>query len=287
MVNEPDTTPIHKQYAQRFSADLEINRKEQDELSAQIAELEARLKQLKADENWLCGVQGALPAAGAGKAAERVAAQAVRSPATKTAKTATAKTAAAPAASAAEPVAGSVPKPRQAKKAAGATRARKATPAKKASGTAATGTKAKAAPRKPATTAAKTATTAAPAAAGATTTAATATTAAAAAKKDTGTKSPQAEPPLRELVLALLVGAAEPRLVSEVSTELAQAHPGRPASTQVVRNTLETLAKKNLIEKEHKQGSVMYSAPRPATTEPVAAAATATGTKDEKEPVKV
>ncbi|MGW6937421.1 hypothetical protein ACWGF3_00115 [Streptomyces xanthophaeus] len=285
MVNEPDTTPIHKQYAQRFSADLEINRKEQDELSAQIAELEARLKQLKADENWLCGVQGALPAAGAGKAAERVAAQAVRSPATKTAKTATAKTAAA--ASAAEPVAGSVPKPRQAKKAAGATRARKATPAKKASGTAATGTKAKAAPRKPATTAAKTATTAAPAAAGATTTAATATTAAAAAKKDTGTKSPQAEPPLRELVLALLVGAAEPRLVSEVSTELAQAHPGRPASTQVVRNTLETLAKKNLIEKEHKQGSVMYSAPRPATTEPVAAAATATGTKDEKEPVKV
>ncbi|MGW7134977.1 hypothetical protein [Streptomyces xanthophaeus] len=287
MVNEPDTTPIHKQYAQRFSADLEINRKEQDELSAQIAELEARLKQLKADENWLCGVQGALPAAGAGKAAERVAAQAVRSPATKTAKTATAKTAAAPAASAAEPVAGSVPKPRQAKKAAGATRARKATPAKKASGTAATGTKAKAAPRKPATTAAKTATTAAPAAAGSTTTAATATTAAAAAKKDTGTKSPQAEPPLRELVLALLVGAAEPRLVSEVSTELAQAHPGRPASTQVVRNTLETLAKKNLIEKEHKQGSVMYSAPRPATTEPVAAAATATGTKDEKEPVKV
>ncbi|WP_405715269.1 hypothetical protein OG264_36930 [Streptomyces xanthophaeus] len=289
MVNEPDTTPIHKQYAQRFSADLEINRKEQDELSAQIAELEARLKQLKADENWLCGVQGALPAAGAGKAAERVAAQAVRSPAAKTAKTATAKTAAAPAASAAEPVAGSVPKPRQAKKAAGATRARKATPAKKASGTAATGTKAKAAPRKPATTAAKTATTAAPAAAGATTTAATATTAAAAAaaKKDTGTKSPQAEPPLRELVLALLVGAAEPRLVSEVSTELAQAHPGRPASTQVVRNTLETLAKKNLIEKEHKQGSVMYSAPRPATTEPVAAAATATGTKDEKEPVKV
>ncbi|MGW6860615.1 hypothetical protein [Streptomyces xanthophaeus] len=291
MVNEPDTTPIHKQYAQRFSADLEINRKEQDELSAQIAELEARLKQLKADENWLCGVQGALPAAGAGKAAERVAAQAVRSPATKTAKTATAKSAAAPAASAAEPVAGSVPKPRQAKKAAGATRARKATPAKKASGTAATGTKAKAAPRKPATTAAKTATTAAPAAAGAPTTAATATTApapaAAAAKKDTGTKSPQAEPPLRELVLALLVGAAEPRLVSEVSTELAQAHPGRPASTQVVRNTLETLAKKNLIEKEHKQGSVMYSAPRPATTEPVAAATTATGTKDEKEPVKV
>ncbi|MFG2749980.1 hypothetical protein [Streptomyces xanthophaeus] len=292
MVNEPDTTPIHKQYAQRFSADLEINRKEQDELSAQIAELEARLKQLKADENWLCGVQGALPAAGAGKAAERVAAQAVRSPATKTAKTATAKSAAAPTASAAEPVAGSVPKPRQAKKAAGTTRARKATPAKKASGTAATGTKAKAAPRKPATTAAKTATTAAPAAAGATTTAATttattATPAAAAAKKDTGTKSPQAEPPLRELVLALLVGAAEPRLVSEVSTELAQAHPGRPASTQVVRNTLETLAKKNLIEKEHKQGSVMYSAPRPATTEPVAAATTATGTKDEKEPVKV
>ncbi|MEU9105612.1 hypothetical protein AB0D54_14765 [Streptomyces xanthophaeus] len=291
MVNEPDTTPIHKQYAQRFSADLEINRKEQDELSAQIAELEARLKQLKADENWLCGVQGALPAAGAGKAAERVAAQAVRSPAAKTAKTATAKSAAVPAASAAEPVTGTVPQPRQAKKAAGATRARKATPAKKASGTAAAGTKAKAATRKPATTAAKTAPTATPAATPAASTAATPSATAAAttvaAKKDTGTKSPQAEPPLRELVLALLVGAAEPRLVSEVSTELAQAHPGRPASTQVVRNTLETLAKKNLIEKEHKQGSVMYSAPRPAANEPVATAAAATATKDEKEPVKV
>ncbi|WP_412079645.1 hypothetical protein ACLF6K_39715 (plasmid) [Streptomyces xanthophaeus] len=249
MIDEPDTTPIHKQYAQRFSADLETNRKEQEVLSAQITELEARLKQLKADESWLCGMQGALPAPASDTAAAgQEAPQPVQSPA-------------------GTPAAGVVPQPRRAKKSTGAARTRKTTQARKASGTpAASGAKTKTVARKPA----------APAKA-----------AKPAAEKSAGTDTVKGEPPLRELVLALLVGAAEPRMVGEVTTELAQAHPGRSASTQVVRNTLEALAKKSLVEKERKQGSVMYSAPRPAVSEPVSEAAPTTGTADEKEPVQV
>lgn len=57
-------------------------------------------------------------------------------------------------------------------------------------------------------------------------------------------------------------------MVSEVTTALAEAHPERAASTQVVRNTLETLAKKGVIDKEHRQGSVMYTAHQPPAGEP-------------------
>ncbi|MET9466137.1 hypothetical protein ABZY44_15330 [Streptomyces sp. NPDC006544] len=261
MADESDTTPIHSRYAQRFAADLDVNRKEQESLAAQITELEARLKQLKSDESWLSGMQGTLaPAAEA---------TATRSPAAKPAATPVAVPGATP---------GVVPKPRQAKKAAvGTSRAKKATPAKKAGRTTAApvtevkaqAVKAKQAPRKADTTTAGKATSPAPA---------------------------KTEPPLRELVLALLVGAAEPRLVNEITAELAQAHPGRPASTQVVRNTLEALTKKGAIEKEHKQGSVMYTAtatapastpagtPAPAAAEVGAAAADVTA---EKPAVKV
>ncbi|MGR4878183.1 hypothetical protein ACIPUC_01940 [Streptomyces sp. LARHCF249] len=228
MANEPETTPIHDVYAQRFAADLETNRKEQDAVSSQIAELEVRLKQLKEDESWLCGVQGALPAA----VADATAAQ---SPAQDTGPV--------PPASAEAAAAGTVPKPRQGRKATGGTaRDKKATRAKNPSGGPSAGVKAKTTARKPA--AAGSQKTAEPAAGKA------------------------AEPPLRELVLALLVSAGEPRMVSEVATELTQAHPARPASAQVVRNTLEALAKKGSVEKEHRQGSVMYTASPPAAAEP-------------------
>ncbi|WP_328929701.1 hypothetical protein OG429_37405 [Streptomyces sp. NBC_00190] len=238
MANDPDTTPIHNVYAQRFAADLETNRKEQDQVSAQITELEERLKQLKADESWLHGMQGSLPPAADGAVASggQVAPQPGQSPAHDTA---------------------TVPPPRKARKATGRAAGRKAAQPRKTSGVASSA-KAK-------------------------TTAATAAT----AKKTTEAKTGKtAEPPLRELVLALLVSAAEPRMVSEVTTELAQAHPGRPASGQVVRNALEALARKNLIEKEHKQGSVMYSAPvQPAVGEQLSTAAPATDTTDEREAV--
>ncbi|MBT2468139.1 hypothetical protein J7E97_09670 [Streptomyces sp. ISL-66] len=287
MADESDTTPIHSLYAQRFAADLEINRKEQESLSVQITELEARLKQLKSDESWLSGMQGTLaPTDGT----------APRSPAA--APAADSATVPAPKA-----VRGAVPKPRQAKKAAaGTSRTKKAAPAKKAATANAAGTEAKAqvaevqvaraqvtkaqaakaepakaqvakakpAPRKTASTTAATA------------------TAAEKAEKGAPVAAGRTEPPLRELILTLLVGAAEPRLVNEITTELAQAHPGRPASTQVVRNTLEALTKKGAIEKEHKQGSVMYTAPAPGGT-PVPEAPTPAPAEvaDEKAAVKV
>lgn len=244
MANEPETTPIHNLYAQRFAADLETNRKEQEVVSSQIAELEVRLKQLKEDESWLCGIQGALPAA----AAEATAAQ---SPAE--------DTAALPTASAEAAVAGTVPKPRRARQASsGTARGKKATQPKNPSGGVPADAKAKAktTTRKPAT---------------------------ASAPKATEPAAPKAaEPPLRELVLALLVSAGEPRLVSEVATELAQAHPARPASTQVVRNTLEALVKKGAVEKEHKQGSVMYTVPQPSAAEPTGEAVPASDATEEK-----
>ncbi|MFE2251976.1 hypothetical protein [Streptomyces lavendulae] len=296
MANESDTTPIHNVYAQRFAADLETNRKEQELVSVQITELEVRLAQLKSDENWLLGIQGTLPsdaererAAAAPPAAPPpltpappAGAPPPPAPADDTRDAPAAP--ATPAASATGPASGGVPKPRQARKATGTTsRARTAAPAKKAS--AAAPADAKADVKADAKTSPKTspkAVTKAATKAKATTRKAAAPKPPAAAtvsepkadKADRARKTGKAaEPPLRELVLALLVGAAEPRLVSEVASALVEAHPGRPTSTQVVRNALEALAKKGSIEKEHKQGSVMYTAPRPAAPEPAPAPA--------------
>ncbi|MFD3679786.1 hypothetical protein [Streptomyces sp. NPDC058613] len=282
MANEPDTTPIRSLYAQRFAVDLETNRKEQEAASARIAELDARLQQLKADESWLCGMQGALPpgsegaaSAAADGAGGHLPAQPVRTPAI--------VTAALSAATVGAPAKEAVPRPRRARKATGgATVAKKAARPKKAPAAAAAPT----VPAVPAVPAAST-TAAAPAKAAK---AAVRKPAAAAGKADPATATTAAapapatttEPPLRELVLALLVGAAEPRMVSEVTSAMAEAHPGRPASTQVVRNTLETLARKGAVEKENKQGSVMYTAPRPAPNESAADAAAASATVEGK-----
>ncbi|MFF7498687.1 hypothetical protein ACFZBM_04500 [Streptomyces lavendulae] len=268
MANESDTTPIHNVYAQRFAADLETNRKEQELVSVQITELEVRLAQLKSDENWLLGIQGTLPSEAE---KERAAAAPATAPADDTRDAPEAPVT--PAASATGPASGGVPKPRQARKATGTTsRARTATPAKKASAAAPAGTKAdvKAESKAGAKTSPKAVTKAR-----ATTRKSAATVSEPKADKadKAGKTGRAAEPPLRELVLALLVGAAEPRLVSEVASALIEAHPGRPTSTQVVRNALEALAKKGSIEKEHKQGSVMYTAPRPAAPEPAPAQA--------------
>ncbi|MET9604232.1 hypothetical protein ABZZ17_04095 [Streptomyces sp. NPDC006512] len=257
MADESDTTPIHSLYAERFAADLETNRKEQEDVSARIAELDARLKQLKADEDWLTGVQGAVPPGGVAGGAPAVGGRAPL-PLPEEA-----------------PLSRAVPKPRQAKKAPGtATRAKKAAPAaRKASGATATATKPKAAaaPAKatPVTKPKAAATKAAPATAAKAAPAAAEKAAPAvekAAEPAPAKPVKPAEPPLRELVLAFLTGAAEPRMVSEVSAELAAG--GRTTSTQVVRNTLEGLAKKGLVEKEHKQGSVMYTALKPSADQP-------------------
>ncbi|THA68664.1 hypothetical protein E6P78_13465 [Streptomyces sp. A0958] len=51
---------VQKVYAERLAADLAANRSEQEDLTAQIAELRARLERRRKDESWLTGVQTTL-----------------------------------------------------------------------------------------------------------------------------------------------------------------------------------------------------------------------------------
>ncbi|WP_331732836.1 hypothetical protein [Streptomyces sp. NBC_01718] len=78
-----------------------------------------------------------------------------------------------------------------------------------------------------------------------------------------------AEPSLSELVLGLLlVHTGEPRITREVHADLEAAHPKRATTIQTVRNILDGLANTGVIEKERKQGSAMYTAPKPAEVTP-------------------
>ncbi len=66
-------------------------------------------------------------------------------------------------------------------------------------------------------------------------------------------------PLLKDLLLDLLKGHVEPRHAAELREELLARHPERVPTPQVVRNTLEGLVAKGLVER-HKQGrSVMYT----------------------------
>ncbi|MFD3546716.1 hypothetical protein ACFWUW_14090 [Streptomyces sp. NPDC058655] len=226
MAHELEAVPIHNLYAQRFAADLEANRLEQAGLTTQISELSARLAQLKSDEGWLRGLQDTL--------------------------TPTPPEAAAPDAPS---VVSAVPPPRRRKKPAATTpaRVRKTTPSR---------TQTQTPTAKDSATPAS-ATAAAPTSATGRTTRKAAT--AAAEKAAEVTSAQAAVPPLRELVLDLLAAATEPRMVGEIASALGRANPGRPVSVQAVRNTLEGLAKKGLVTKEHRQGSVTYAALQPST----------------------
>ncbi|WP_329167448.1 hypothetical protein OHB49_45195 (plasmid) [Streptomyces sp. NBC_01717] len=99
-----------------------------------------------------------------------------------------------------------------------------------------------------------------------------------AAAKKTATKTDAtnaAEPSLSELVLGLLLAhAGEPRITREVHADLETAHPKRATTIQTVRNILDSLANKKIIEKEKKQGSAMYTAPKPTKITPTTETAT-------------
>ncbi|MFD3721918.1 hypothetical protein [Streptomyces sp. NPDC058674] len=230
MAHELEAVPIHNLYAQRFAADLEANRREQDGLTTQISELSARLAQLKSDEGWLRGLQDTL--------------------------TPTPPEAAAPDAPS---VVSAVPPPRRRKKPAVTTaaRVRKTTSSRTQAQTQTqTPTAKDSATPASATAAAPTSAT------GRTATRKAATAAAGKAAEVTPVQA--AVPPLRELVLDLLAAATDPRMVGEIASALGRANPGRPVSVQAVRNTLEGLAKKGLVTKEHRQGSVTYAALQPS-----------------------
>ncbi|MFE5406919.1 hypothetical protein ACFQ9Z_37680, partial [Streptomyces sp. NPDC056580] len=70
VADEPAKTPIQNKYAQSYADDLAANREEQSEVTAQIAGLQERLDQLKAEEAWLAQAQGSLPGAAVSSAPE-------------------------------------------------------------------------------------------------------------------------------------------------------------------------------------------------------------------------
>ncbi|MFI5868252.1 hypothetical protein [Streptomyces sp. NPDC051546] len=110
-----------------------------------------------------------------------------------------------------------------------------------------------------------------------------------AAKQTAATKTEAGEaqhpartgPTLGQLLSAILSEQpGEPKKVSEIQSEFQAAHPEREPSVQTLRNALQSLVKKEELEKVSQQGTVFYTWPvheiTPAPTdeakEPVAAA---------------
>ncbi|MEU7031900.1 hypothetical protein AB0A60_35035 [Streptomyces sp. NPDC046275] len=249
MADEPAKTPIQNKYAQQYADDLAANRKEQSDVTAQIAGLQERLEQLKAEEDWLTKAQGSLPEVPApGVPEAQPAAAEAEVPSADTSEQADASAPAETVADAPQ----AVPQQRQvqpvkeeqprqpAKKAA----AKKSTAKKAAKKTTAKTTGKKAAAKK--TTAKE-----APAQ----------SAAAAEAPADTAAAEEKSGPPLWQLALEILLKTpGQPCVAREVHAQLAQLHPDRATSIQTVRNNLETLVRKKLAEKSNQQGSAMYTA---------------------------
>ncbi|CAL9676909.1 hypothetical protein SUDANB105_07973 [Streptomyces sp. enrichment culture] len=247
MADEPEKSPIQSKYAQQYADDLAANRKEQSDLTAQIAALQERLEQLRADEAWLTQAQSGLPrAAVPGRPVAAVAealpvAEDEQPEAPAPAEDVTDAPRTVPQPRQDEPVKAQQPKQPARKAAAKKATAKKAT-AKK--------TTAKATARK-ASAAKKPAAAQAPAPEAA--------VAQAPAEKAAPEEKPG--PPLWQLVLDILLKTpGQPCVAREVADLLAQEHPGRATSVQTVRNNLESLVKKGLAEKVHQQGSAMYTA---------------------------
>ncbi|MGW4439109.1 BlaI/MecI/CopY family transcriptional regulator [Streptomyces sp. NPDC004596] len=276
MADEPAKTPIQNKYAQQYSDDLAANREEQSEVTAQIAGLQERLNQLKAEEAWLAQAQGSLPGAPVSSAPEAQpatgAAEVPREAAAEQADTSTpaeeaTDTAQVPQQRRDESVKEERPKQPARKTAA----AKKTAPTKKTTGkkaaekaTARTTTKKTSAEPAKKTTAKKTSAEPAKNAVAKKTSAEkvpaqqAASAQAPAGRAAAGEKS---GPPLWQLILDILRKTpGQPYVAREVHDQLAQDHPSRKTSAQTVRNNLQTLVQKGLAEKSRQQGNVMYTA---------------------------
>lgn len=266
MADEPGKTPIQNKYAQQYAQDLATNRKEQGDITAQIARLQERLEQLQADEVWLGQAQGSLPGTTAPSEPEAEPAAA----ATEVSSAENAEQQAIPAAAAAVTDASkAVPQPRQdqtvkagqpkqttAKNAA----VKKSAPAKK---TATKKTTAKTTPKVKKAAAKKPDADQAPPP----------EAISPEAPSDKAAAAEKSGPPLWQLVLDILLKTpGQPCMAREVTDHLAQDHPARATTIQTVRNNLESLVKKNRAQKSRQQGNAMYTA--------YADAAAATATDD-------
>jgi hypothetical protein len=85
-------------------------------------------------------------------------------------------------------------------------------------------------------------------------------------------------PSLGDLLLALLARHREPRLAKELRDELLREHPDRTPTPQLVRNTMESLVAKGLVQRHKQQRSVLYSPARPPQARAEAGADGAAGT---------
>jgi hypothetical protein len=275
---------VQERVRQRFADELTANHAEQEKLTGQIAALQQRLDQLKADEAWLTQAQSSLPTTG--EPADGTSGSAPQTPSATPVEQAEVSAPAEIGAEASQTVPAqrqeqTVKKAAQAKKpaakkpaAAKKTTVKKAAskaPVKKTTAKKTTLATEKPAARKPA--AKKTAAAQAPASKATT---AKAASPKAAATKSSADKAAAGGPPLWELLLGVLRKTpGQPLIAREVSEQLAKDHPDRATSAQTVRNGLQTLVSKNLAEKTRQQGNAMYTAhadtsaaPSPAGDEP-------------------
>ncbi|MEU9234040.1 hypothetical protein [Streptomyces subrutilus] len=82
----------------------------------------------------------------------------------------------------------------------------------------------------------------------------------------------QSQPTLAELLSAILSKLpGEPKKASEIQSELEAAHPDRATSVQTIRNALQRLVEKGRLERDNRQGMVLYTWPAPEATPPPSA----------------
>ncbi|MFJ9080643.1 hypothetical protein ACIRO3_36220 [Streptomyces sp. NPDC102278] len=246
---------LKSQYADKVTADLDLNTAEQDRIRGEITSLQERLAGLEQDHELLVGMRAAL-----GNALAVPGPRTGKKPATAAASTAsTASTTS-------------------------STSARKQTGAKtSATGSAkeATPTKTSSAPKAAKSTAAKS-------------TATKATATKSTATKDTAPKSTEAKPaaakkpvakkaapsdknqvPLTELIHQHLCGLKEPKTAGEIAQALSVAHPDRSLNDNLVRTSTERLVARSLAERAKQGSTVYYTATRPEAVAAEAPAATA------------
>ncbi|MFE5561610.1 hypothetical protein [Streptomyces sp. NPDC056544] len=228
MANEPVNNPIQTEYAEHLAAALAANQAEQ-------ATLSTRLGKLQGEEKWLAAALADTPSVvGPEPTPVPVPAPvpALVRPASSTPPVRDGADAAA------------VPLPRAEKVAAGAAAVKKATAAKKPVAKKTAAKTAVASPAKKTATAKK---------------AAVKKTAVAGAEK-----TAQASPTLGRLLSDILSKQpGEPKKVSEIQSELEEAHPERATSVQTIRNALQKLVEKNGLERDNRQGVVLYTWPVP------------------------
>ncbi|MEU9416912.1 hypothetical protein [Streptomyces sp. NPDC048272] len=242
---------LKSQYADKVTADLDLNTAEQDRIRGEITSLQERLAGLEQDHELLVGMRAALgnaltvPGPRTGKKPATAAASSTSS--TSARKQAGAKTSATGSAKKATPTkTSSAPKPSAAKSKAAKSTATKATATKS---TATKDTAPKSTEAKPA-----------------------------AAKKPVAKKaapSDKNQVPLTELIHQHLCGLKEPKTAGEIAQALSVAHPDRSLNDNLVRTSTERLVARSLAERAKQGSTVYYTATRPEAVAAEAPAATA------------